>query len=333
MGSNMAEAHPVGFQWVSRPRHEAPRSSTSTRGSPGRARTPQHVTLRAGTDIAFLGGVINYILTHDLDFREYVRAYTNAPFLLSERYRTRGPGRAVQATTRRPRPTTRRAGPMRARPWTSSRATTSRRCPPLPARRGGPFIEGAAGGIESDPALEHPRCVFRCSSGTSPATPPRWWSGSAVCRRSCSSMCAGPDGELRPGAHHRGVLQRGLTQHSVGAQFIRPDRSSSCCWATSRRPAGSSRCAGHASIQGSTDVPTLFNLLPDTCRCRTPPTRTWPPIWTGSAAGARRGSGAPPTPIWSPCSRSTGATRRRPRTTTASTTCPGSTATTAPTAP
>ena len=34
--------------------------------------------IRAGTDIAFLGGVINYILSNELDFREYVSAYTNA---------------------------------------------------------------------------------------------------------------------------------------------------------------------------------------------------------------------------------------------------------------
>ena len=38
----------------------------------------RHVPLRAGSDIAFLGGVINYILTNELDFREYVAAYTNA---------------------------------------------------------------------------------------------------------------------------------------------------------------------------------------------------------------------------------------------------------------
>ena len=37
-----------------------------------------YVPIRAGTDIAFLGGVINYILSNDLDFREYVSAYTNA---------------------------------------------------------------------------------------------------------------------------------------------------------------------------------------------------------------------------------------------------------------
>ena len=45
-----------------------------------------HAPLRAGSDNAFLGGVINYILSNELDFREYVLAYTNASFLVDERY-------------------------------------------------------------------------------------------------------------------------------------------------------------------------------------------------------------------------------------------------------
>ena len=75
MGSNMAEAHPVGFQWVmeakargARVIHVDPRFTRTS------AMADQHVTIRAGTDIAFLGGVINYILSNGLEFREYVRA-------------------------------------------------------------------------------------------------------------------------------------------------------------------------------------------------------------------------------------------------------------------
>ena len=85
MGSNMAEAHPVGFQWVmeakgrgARVFHIDPRFTRTS------ALADQHVAMRAGTDIAFLGGVINYILANDLEFREYVQAYTNASFLVDE---------------------------------------------------------------------------------------------------------------------------------------------------------------------------------------------------------------------------------------------------------
>src|SRR5689334_9278507 len=85
MGSNMAEAHPVGFQWVveaksrgARVIHIDPRFTRTS------AVADTYVPIRAGSDIVFLGGVINYILTHEKDFREYVVAYTNASFLVRE---------------------------------------------------------------------------------------------------------------------------------------------------------------------------------------------------------------------------------------------------------
>ena len=88
MGSNMAEAHPVGFQWVMEAKsrgtkvvHIDPRFTRTS------AVADRHIPLRAGTDIAFLGGVINYILSNELDFREYVTAYTNASFLVDEKFR------------------------------------------------------------------------------------------------------------------------------------------------------------------------------------------------------------------------------------------------------
>src|SRR5690242_14354427 len=88
MGSNMAECHPVGFQWVLEARergaqviHVDPRFSRTS------AMATQYVPLRAGSDIAFLGGIVNYILTHGREFREYVAAYTNAAVIVSEDFR------------------------------------------------------------------------------------------------------------------------------------------------------------------------------------------------------------------------------------------------------
>ncbi|MBW0094237.1 molybdopterin-dependent oxidoreductase, partial [Pseudonocardia sp. KRD-188] len=87
MGSNMAEAHPVGFQWVmeakargARVFHIDPRFTRTS------ALADTYVPIRAGTDIAFLGGVIHHVLQNDLDFREYVTAYSNASFVVDERY-------------------------------------------------------------------------------------------------------------------------------------------------------------------------------------------------------------------------------------------------------
>src|SRR3954465_5281496 len=87
MGSNMAEAHPVGFQWVVEAKergakvfHVDPRFTRTS------ALADRHVPLRAGTDIAFLGGIVNYILENGREFREYVQAYTNGPVIIKEEF-------------------------------------------------------------------------------------------------------------------------------------------------------------------------------------------------------------------------------------------------------
>ena len=85
MGSNMAEAHPVGFRW---PMKAKERGATLIHVDPHFSRTSAlcdlYVPIRAGSDIAFLGGVINYILNHDRWFKEYVLHYTNASTLIQE---------------------------------------------------------------------------------------------------------------------------------------------------------------------------------------------------------------------------------------------------------
>ena len=84
-GSNMAECHPVGFQWV----HEAKaRGARIIHVDPRFTRTTafadQHVPIRAGTDIVLLGALINHVISEGLWFGDYVRAYTNAASIISE---------------------------------------------------------------------------------------------------------------------------------------------------------------------------------------------------------------------------------------------------------
>src|SRR3712207_2043978 len=83
----MAECHPVGFQWVMEAKargakivHIDPRFTRTS------ALADLHVPLRAGSDIAFLGGLVKYVLDNDLFFRDYVVAYTNAAALVSEEF-------------------------------------------------------------------------------------------------------------------------------------------------------------------------------------------------------------------------------------------------------
>ena len=87
MGSNMAEAHPVGFRWPLKARekgakliHVDPRFTRTS------AMMDTHVQIRAGSDIAFLGGLIHYVLEHERWFPEYVLAYTNASVLVDPEF-------------------------------------------------------------------------------------------------------------------------------------------------------------------------------------------------------------------------------------------------------
>src|SRR5581483_6235697 len=88
MGSNMAEAHPVGFRWPMKAREKgAPIIHVDPRFSRTSALSDVYVGIRAGSDIAFLGGLINYVLSNDRWFHEYVLAYTNASTIIEEGYR------------------------------------------------------------------------------------------------------------------------------------------------------------------------------------------------------------------------------------------------------
>ena len=87
MGSNMAEQHPVGFQWVIEAKergakvvHVDPRFTRTS------AMADLHAAIRPGTDIAFLGGLINHVLSTGSEFRDYVRAYTNARVILKDEF-------------------------------------------------------------------------------------------------------------------------------------------------------------------------------------------------------------------------------------------------------
>src|SRR6476646_12285460 len=88
MGSNMAECHPVAFRWPMKAKakgaklfHVDPRFTRTS------ALCDVHVGIRAGSDIAFLGGLVNYVLTHDRWFKEYVLHYTNAATIVQEGFR------------------------------------------------------------------------------------------------------------------------------------------------------------------------------------------------------------------------------------------------------
>jgi formate dehydrogenase major subunit len=89
MGGNAAEAHPCGFKWVieAKKDRKAKLVTVDPRFTRSASVSDFYAPVRAGSDIAFLGGVINYLLEKDKIHHEYVKNYTNASFLINPDYK------------------------------------------------------------------------------------------------------------------------------------------------------------------------------------------------------------------------------------------------------
>src|SRR5688572_25918043 len=87
-GSNMAECHPVAFRWVTQAKLKG---ATVIHADPRFTRTSAmadiYAPVRAGSDVAFLGGLINYVIQNEKYFREYVVNYTNAATIINGEYK------------------------------------------------------------------------------------------------------------------------------------------------------------------------------------------------------------------------------------------------------
>jgi anaerobic selenocysteine-containing dehydrogenase len=90
MGSNIAENHPIGMKWLTEGRLDPKRQTKIIHVDPRFTRTSAvsdlYCPMRSGTDIAFLGGMINYILENDLYHKEYVLNYTNISYIIKDEY-------------------------------------------------------------------------------------------------------------------------------------------------------------------------------------------------------------------------------------------------------
>ena len=341
----MAEAHPVGFQWVVEAKkrgakviHVDPRFTRTS------AVADKHVPIRVGSDIAFLGGIINHVLQNELDFREYVVNYTNASTLVSEKFEDTddldGLFSGFDPEKRTYDPTSWQYD-VEDSEGQQSKAQADDSEETQEQRDSAAGLQHEAHGIQvegnprRDPTLQHPRCVYQVlKRHFARYTPEMVEQTCGVSQADFLEVCRAwteNSGRERTTAL---VYSVGWTQHSVGVQYIRTGAILQLLLGNMGRPGGGIMALrGHASIQGSTDIPTLFNILPGSCPCPTrTSTRRCRSTSTASATRAARASGPRPTPTPSVSSRPTGARTPRPRTTTASTTCPRSPATTAPTA-
>ena len=267
MGSNMAENHPVGFRFVVKAKekgatliHVDPRFSRTS------AMADVHAPIRAGSDVVFLGALVNYVLNSerwntDAFFREYVGHYTNAPVLLREDFKDT---EDLEGLFSGYIPDERRYA---FDTWQYAHQDVS----PAPgsshaqdSQAEAQFLGRLTQPPELDPTMQDPRCVLqvvkRHFSRYTPEMVERMCGlPQPVFLRIAEELLrnAGPD---RTTAWCYAV---GWTQHTIGAQVI------GCCallqllLGNIGRPGGGIMALrGHSTIQGSTDIPTLYNLLP-----------------------------------------------------------------------
>ena len=272
----MAECHPVGFQWVMEAKA---RGATVIHVDPRFTRTSAladiHVPLRAGTDIVFLGGIINHVLENEKYFREYVLAYTNAATIIGEEFADTedldGVFSGLDPEERHYDFTTwqYQGGEVQAASGQREQVASERaaRKSMRQSARGeahGSGGAGISGKFESDETLQHPRCVFQIlKRHFARYTPEVVEQTCGVPKQTFLKVCElleENSGRERTSAFAYSV---GWTQHTVGVQYIRTASILQSLLGNIGRPGGGILALrGHASIQGSTDIPTLFNLLP-----------------------------------------------------------------------
>src|SRR5690554_2367053 len=140
IGGNTAENHPISMKWIEEARRK--RGAKLIVVDPRFPRTAAvadlYVPIRPGTNIAFLGGLINYILEKGLCHEEYVRYYTNASYLLREDF-SWDEETALFSGAEEDRPD---------KPVKYNKSTWD-------------YRRDSAGNVIKDPTLQHPHCVFQ----------------------------------------------------------------------------------------------------------------------------------------------------------------------------
>ncbi len=259
----MAECHPVGFRFVMKAKE---RGATLIHVDPRFTRTSAvanlHVPIRAATDIVFLGGLIKHVIDNELYFKEYVTAYTNAPSIISEGYQ--GPdeldGLFSGWKTGE--------GEYETQTWSYEGVEHSEqdahRNPHSTAEAQAHLKSDGATSHSKDFTLQHPRCVLQIMKRHYARYTPEMVE--EVCGIKPEQFAKVADALCRNSGRERTTAfcyAVGWTHHSAAAQFIRAAAILQSLLGNMGRPGGGILALrGHATIQGSTDIPTLYNLLP-----------------------------------------------------------------------
>jgi len=239
MGSNPASNHPISMKWVMKAReHGAKLIVVDPRFTQTAAKADVYAPMRSGTDIAFLGGMIKYILDNNLIFKEYVVKYTNAAFLVNPDFK--GPGEMNGVF--------------------SGYDTKTRKYD----KKTWSFQMEESGVPKKDPSLQDPNCVYQLLK--------KHYSRYNL--EKVSSITGTPQDKLievyklyastgKPNRVGTELYAMGWTQHTIGTQNIRAMSVIQLLLGNIGMAGGGiNALRGESNVQGSTDQGLLFHILP-----------------------------------------------------------------------
>jgi formate dehydrogenase major subunit len=238
MGGNAAEAHPCGFKWVTEAK--AHRKARLIVVDPRFTRTASvadfYAPIRTGTDIAFLGAVINWLLTNDKIQHEYVKNYTDFSFIVRDDYAFNdGIYSGYNAEKHA-----------------------------YPDKSSWNYELGDDGFVKTDDTLQNPRCVYQLlKQHYSRYTPEMVEKVCGTPKDKFLKVCEMLASTAVPGRAGTILYALGWTHHSIGAQMIRTGAMVQLLLGNiGIAGGGMNALRGHSNIQGLTDLGLMSNLLP-----------------------------------------------------------------------
>jgi formate dehydrogenase major subunit len=239
MGANPAENHPVSFRWIMKAKDAGAKViCVDPRFTRSAAKADLYAPLRSGTDIAFLGGMINHILQNKLYFEQYVRDYTNAAYLVDPAFKLPGDlGGLFSGYDPKKRS-------YDAKAWS--------------------FQKNADESIKTDPTLQDPNCVFQLlKKHYGRYTPEMVAKITGTPKETLLEVYKLYASTGTPDKAGTSLYAMGWTQHTVGTQNIRAMSIIQLLLGNMGVAGGGiNALRGESNVQGSTDHGLLFHILP-----------------------------------------------------------------------
>ena len=283
MGSNMAECHPVAFRWVMQAKTRSPNPCTLIHVDPRFTRTSAmaniYAPLRSGSDIVFLGAVIKHVLDkhepifekvrnseplspREQFFHDYIVHYTNAATIVTEEFKdTEDLAGLFAGYDPEKRNYDNKKWRYESEPAAKPKVSAAGEGKPSFADVVRKLVRSPA---RQDLTLQHERCVWQILKKHFQRYTPQLVED--VCGTPREAFFKVADALLaNAGPDRTGAMcyALGWTQHTTGVQIIRAAALLQLLLGNVGRPGGGVLALrGHATIQGSTDIATLYHILP-----------------------------------------------------------------------